>query len=82
MQRRCTCTVTRMLVPTNANSTELARYREFGGDVEIVLLKDLGAARANSCGHDGSELYESPRLLKFLLADCFLPFKRGGQGGM
>ena len=58
------------LVPTSANSTELARrYRELGGEAEIVLLKDLGAERANSRGHDGPELYESAPLLKFLLAD-------------
>jgi alpha/beta hydrolase fold len=58
------------LVPTSANSTELARrYLQLGGDAEIVLLKGLGAGRANSRGHDGPELYESARLLKFLLAD-------------
>jgi hypothetical protein len=58
------------LVPTGANSKELARrYRELGGEAEIVLLKDLGAERANSRGHDGPELYESAPLLKFLLAD-------------
>jgi pimeloyl-ACP methyl ester carboxylesterase len=58
------------LVPTNSNSTELARrYREFGGEAEIILLKDLGAGRANSRGHDGPELYDSAALLKFLLAD-------------
>jgi hypothetical protein len=58
------------LVPTSANSIELARrYRELGGEAEIVLLKDLGAGRANSRGHDGPELYESVPFLKFLLAD-------------
>jgi pimeloyl-ACP methyl ester carboxylesterase len=58
------------LVPTSANATVLGdRYRELGGDAEIVLLKDLGAGRANSRGHDGPELYESVPLLKFLLAD-------------
>ncbi len=58
------------LVPTTANSMELARrYRALGGEAEIVLLKDLGASRANSRGHDGPELYESAPLLKFLLAD-------------
>jgi pimeloyl-ACP methyl ester carboxylesterase len=58
------------LVPTCANATELARrYRELGGEAEIVVLKNLGAARASSRGHDGPELYDSPRLLKFLLAD-------------
>ena len=57
-------------MPTSANSTELARrYRELGGEAEIVLLKNLGAGRANSRGHDGPELYESAPLLKFLLAD-------------
>jgi hypothetical protein len=54
------------LVPTNANATELAsRYRELGGEAEIVLL-GLPAAKR---GHDGPELYESAALLKFLLAD-------------
>ena len=58
------------LVPTHANSTELARrYRGLGGEAEVVLLKDLGASRANSRGHEGPELYESAALLKFLLAD-------------
>jgi pimeloyl-ACP methyl ester carboxylesterase len=59
------------LVPTIANSIELGRrYRELGGEAEIVLLKNLGAGRANSRGHDGPELYESALLLKFLLADA------------
>jgi hypothetical protein len=58
------------LVPTGANSQELARrYRELGGEAEIVLLKGLGAGRANSRGHDGPALYESAALLTFLLAD-------------
>ncbi len=58
------------LVPTSANSKALSRrYRELGGEAEIVLLKDLGAGRVNSRGHDGPELYESAPLLKFLLAD-------------
>jgi pimeloyl-ACP methyl ester carboxylesterase len=58
------------LVPTGANSEELARrYRELGGQAEVVLLKALGAGRANSRGHDGPELYESATLLKFLQAD-------------
>jgi Squalene-hopene cyclase C-terminal domain len=58
------------LVPTSANSRELARrYRELGGEAEVVLLKNLGAGRANSRGHEGPELYESALLLKFLLAD-------------
>ncbi len=54
------------LVPTSANSLELARrYRDFGGTAEIVLLHLPAAKR----GHDGPELYESPRLVKFLLSD-------------
>jgi hypothetical protein len=58
------------LVPTGANSKELARrYHKLGGQAEIVLLKGLGAERANSRGHDGPELYESAALLKFLLGD-------------
>ncbi|HEY7425693.1 MAG TPA: hypothetical protein VH682_15795 [Gemmataceae bacterium] len=57
------------LIPTNANSKELARYPDLGGEAVIVLLKNLGAERANSRGHDGPELYESAALLKFLLAD-------------
>lgn len=58
------------LIPTEANSTELARrYHELGGEVEVVLLKDLGASRASSRGHDGPELYESNALVEFLLAD-------------
>jgi hypothetical protein len=58
------------LVPTDANATELGRrYRELGGEAEIVLLKDLGAARANSKGHDGPELYDSEKLLNFLIGD-------------
>jgi len=58
------------LIPTGANSIELARrYRQLEGDAEIVLLKDLGASRATSRGHDGPELYESAALLAFLLAD-------------
>jgi pimeloyl-ACP methyl ester carboxylesterase len=55
------------VVPTGANSTELARrYRELGGEATIVVLKGLGPTKR---GHDGPELYESARLLKFLLAD-------------
>jgi hypothetical protein len=58
------------VVPTSANSIELARrYHELGGDAEVVLLKALGAGRANSRGHDGPELYESAPLLMFLLAE-------------
>jgi hypothetical protein len=54
------------LVPTGGNATELVRrYREFGGEAEIVLL-DLPATKR---GHDGPELYESESLVKFLLAD-------------
>jgi pimeloyl-ACP methyl ester carboxylesterase len=54
------------LVPTNANSLELARrYRDLGGAAEIILLH-LSAAKR---GHDGPELYESARLKQFLLAD-------------
>jgi pimeloyl-ACP methyl ester carboxylesterase len=55
------------LVPTGANSTELARrYRELGGEATIVLLKGLPTLKR---GHDGPELYESAPLLTFLLAD-------------
>ena len=55
------------LVPTDANSTELARrYHELGGDAQIVLLPGLGPTKR---GHDGPELYQSATLLKFLLAD-------------
>jgi pimeloyl-ACP methyl ester carboxylesterase len=55
------------LVPTGANSTELARrYRALGGEAEIVLLPGLGPTKR---GHDGLELYESARLVNFLLAD-------------
>ena len=58
------------LVPTEANATELGRrYRKLGGDAEIVPLKNLGAQRAKSRGHDGPELYDSAVLLKFLLGD-------------
>jgi hypothetical protein len=42
---------------------------ELGGQAEIVLLKGLGAERANSRSHDGPELHESAALLKYLLAD-------------
>lgn len=56
-----------LLIPTGANSTELARrYRALGGDAEIVLLPGLGP---NKRGHDGPELYDSPALAKFLLGD-------------
>src|SRR6185295_10750881 len=54
------------LVPTMANSTELARrYHELGGEAEVVLIKLPATKR----GHDGPELYESAPLLEFLLAD-------------
>lgn len=56
-----------LLVPTGANATELERrYRELGGQAEIVLLKGLGRTKR---GHDGPELYESAPMLKFLFAD-------------
>lgn len=58
------------LAPTRPSSTELARrWHELRIDAEIVLLRNLGAQRANSRGHDGPELYESARLLNSLLAD-------------
>ncbi len=50
------------LVPMSANSTELARrYRQLGGQAEIVVLPGLG--------HGGHVLYESQPLVNFLLAD-------------
>lgn len=50
------------IVPMDANSTELARrYRELGGQAEIVVLEGLD--------HGGKVLYESKPLLKFLLSD-------------
>lgn len=50
------------LVPMSANSTELARrYEKLQGTAEIVVLEGLG--------HGGQELYESDRLIQFLLAD-------------
>src|SRR5262249_39772899 len=58
------------LVTTGGNATELGRrYCELDGSAEIVLLKNLGAERATSRGHDGPELYESAALAEFLLAD-------------
>jgi hypothetical protein len=58
------------LIPTDANSKELARrYCELVGQAKIVLLKGLGAERAGARSHDGPELYESAALLKFLPAD-------------
>ena len=56
-----------LLIPTGANSTELARrYRDLGGSAEIVLLPGMGPTKR---GHDGPELYDSPALVKFLLGD-------------
>jgi pimeloyl-ACP methyl ester carboxylesterase len=50
------------LVPMSANSTELARrYRELGGDAQIVVLEGLG--------HGGQVLYESEPLVEFLLGE-------------
>jgi hypothetical protein len=55
------------LVPTGANSTELARrYHALGGAAEIVLVPGLPVAKR---GHDGPELYKSTPLLTFLLGD-------------
>ena len=55
------------LVSTGANATELARrYSALGGNAEIVVLTGLPAARR---GHDGPGLYQSARLLNFLLSD-------------
>jgi pimeloyl-ACP methyl ester carboxylesterase len=59
-----------VLVSTEANATELGRrYHGLGGDAQIVILRGLGSQRANSKGHDGPELYNSTRLLEFLLGD-------------
>jgi len=59
-----------LLVPTRANSTELARrYHDLGGEATIVLLKGLGSERAGSRGHDGPELYDSASLVEFLLVE-------------
>ncbi len=56
-----------ILVPTDANSLELARrYHKLGGRAQIVLLPNLPAAKR---GHDGPELYDSEALVKFLLGD-------------
>jgi len=50
------------LVPTDANSFELARrYKRLGGSAEIVVIPGLG--------HGGTPLYESKPLIEFLLAD-------------
>jgi pimeloyl-ACP methyl ester carboxylesterase len=55
------------LVPTGANSTELARrYRALGGDAEIVLMRGWPPEKR---GHDGPDLYESATLVKFLLGN-------------
>jgi predicted esterase len=49
------------LVPTEANSLELARrYKKLGGSAQIVILPGLG--------HGGMPLYESTKLIDFLLA--------------
>lgn len=50
------------LVPTEANSFELARrYKRMGGSAQIVVIPGLG--------HGGTPLYESKPLIEFLLAD-------------
>ena len=50
------------LVPTDANSFELARrYKRLGGSAQIVVIPGLG--------HGGTPLYESKPLIEFLLAD-------------
>jgi prolyl oligopeptidase family protein len=50
------------LVPTEANSFELARrYKRLGGSAQIVVIAGLG--------HGGMPLYESRPLIDFLLAD-------------
>jgi hypothetical protein len=50
------------LVPTDANSFELARrYKRLGGSAEIVVIPGLG--------HGGTPLYESKPLIDFMLAD-------------
>lgn len=55
------------LVPMSANSTELARrYAQLGCVAELVVLKSLPDSKR---GHDGPELYQSARLVAFLLAD-------------
>jgi predicted esterase len=49
------------LVPTEANSLELARrYKKLGGSAQIVLIPGLG--------HGGMPLYESTPLIDFLMA--------------
>jgi alpha-beta hydrolase superfamily lysophospholipase len=49
------------LVPTEANSLELARrYKTLGGSAQIVILPGLG--------HGGMPLYESTPLIDFLMA--------------
>lgn len=50
------------IVPMEANSTELARrYRELGGQAEIVVIPGLG--------HGGKQLYESAPFVRFLLSE-------------
>jgi Prolyl oligopeptidase family len=50
------------LVPTEANSLELARrYKQLGGSAQVVLIPGLG--------HGGMPLYESKPLIDFLLAE-------------
>jgi hypothetical protein len=50
------------LVPTEANSFELARrYKQLGGSAQIVVIPGLG--------HGGMPLYESRPLIDFLLAN-------------
>jgi alpha-beta hydrolase superfamily lysophospholipase len=50
-----------LLVPTDANSLELARrYKQLGGSAEIVIIPGLG--------HGGLALYESKPLIDFLMA--------------
>ena len=47
------------LVPTDANSFELARrYKQLGGSARIVVIPGLG--------HGGTPLYESKPLIEFL----------------
>jgi hypothetical protein len=63
------------LVPTDANSLELARrYHKLGGTAQIVLLPNLPATKR---GHDGPELYDSEVLVKFLLGDEVTETKKG-----
>ncbi|HEV3341925.1 MAG TPA: hypothetical protein VG125_16275 [Pirellulales bacterium] len=58
------------VIPTGANSTELARrYHVLHGETDVTLLEGLGSERATSRGHDGPELYNSAKLIEFLLAE-------------